>query len=110
MFVRSERSQGNFDSESQLERSNEKFLAPGDRIIGVQYRRVRVQGHNSATMDSPFLDKKSQWRKYYRVDFPRTADNLEVDILEAELDEAPVVAGIRADVPGEFKLDVYHSM
>lgn len=94
---------------TQSERSNGKTLKIGDRIIGVQYRRVRVQGWNSKAAGSLFVDKKSWWKKYYRLDLLRTVDNLEVDILTAELDETPDISDIREDIPAEWEMDVCRS-
>jgi nucleoside phosphorylase len=96
-------------SASQSERPTKKFLAPGDRIIGVQYRRLRIEGHSSSSIDSSFLDETTRWRKYYNLDFPRTAEDLDVDILEARLDEAPDIAAIREDIPVEYEMEVYQS-
>jgi len=105
-----ERSLNSSDFGYQRGRSNDKFPTIGDQIVGVEYRRVRVEEYDSATVDSSSLGEKSWWRKYYHHDVPHTADNLEVDILKVELEKSPSVADIRDDVPGEYEIDVYHSV
>lgn len=107
----SEQSTQSVDSTSSADsnRSSDKTLKVGDRIIGVQYRRVRVQGWSSKDMPAVVVDKKSWWKKYYRLDQIRAAENLEVDVLTAELDETPTASDIREEMPSNWRIDVCRS-
>jgi len=61
------------------------FATPGNRIIGVRYRRVRLRGLRSSTVGPASLDQCARWKRYSRADPYR--GNPEIDILEASLDD-----------------------
>jgi hypothetical protein len=75
-------------------------LSPGDRIIGVQYRRLKFKPINSAEHEVPTLEN-GRWRKY-DCNYTRGDDS---DILEATLD-----GGIELeDLDDEYTYQVYRS-
>jgi hypothetical protein len=80
------------------------FSTPGNRIIGVRYRRVRVRGFRSSTVDSAFLDNCGRWKRYCRGDAYR--GNPEIDILEASLDDTSALE----DLQDEYNdhVDIYY--
>jgi hypothetical protein len=78
-------------SKSKSEEQNAKFLAPGDRIIGVQYRRVNFKGFKSADIGLPHLETKNRWKKYTGGDIVR--GDME-DVLEANLESTPTLDGL----------------
>lgn len=73
-------------AKEKAEKQNAKFLAPGDRIIAVQYRRIKFKGYKSDSVDGAFLDNPGRWKKYTGTDVDRGDGE---DILEATLEEKP---------------------
>jgi len=70
---------------------NAKFLAPGDRIAAVQYRRIKFKGYKSENGDGAFLEKGCRWKKYTGTDVDRGEGE---DILEATLEQKPMLDGL----------------
>jgi hypothetical protein len=64
---------------------NAKFLAPGHRIIGVQYRKVKFAGWRKADVGSAFLDRNSRWEKYTGDAHTRGE---KIEIIEATFDDS----------------------
>ena len=73
-------------------------LSPGDRIIGVQYRRIHVRSFNSSKVDAARLDKTSCW-KIYDLKARRSGegDSLEAELSSTSLDE----------LEDEYEFDMY---
>jgi hypothetical protein len=78
-------------AKERTEKQNAKFLVPGDRIVAVQYRRIKFKGYKSANVDGAFLEKGSRWKKYTGTDVVRGDGE---DILEATLEEKPMLDGL----------------
>jgi nucleoside phosphorylase len=80
------------------------FATPGNQIIGVRYRRVKLRGFRGSTVGSAFLDRCGRWKRYSRADPYR--GNPEIDILEASLDDASPLE----DLQDEYNdyLEVYY--
>lgn len=60
------------------------FITPGNRIIGVRYRRVQCRAFRGSTVDSAFLQPCGRWSRYVIEDSKR--GNEKPDSLEAILD------------------------
>ena len=67
-----------------------KFIAPGEQVFAVQYRKVRSKWFARNTVDEMTLAKKTWWEKYDR---PRYLQSKEEDMLEVELGDEVVLEG-----------------
>jgi nucleoside phosphorylase len=76
-------------------------LSPGDRIIGVQYRRLRFKSFKSAGNQVPTIEN-GRWQKY---DLDNTDRGNADDSLEVSLDDHFDLD----DLDDEFKFEVYTS-
>ena len=79
------------------------FSIPGNWIIGVRYRRVKVKGFYSSKVDSAFLNQCGRWKKYVIYD-PNRKDE-EADILESQLDDDIALD----DLLDGYNVDIYRS-
>ncbi|KAK2855583.1 hypothetical protein FQN49_005047 [Arthroderma sp. PD_2] len=63
-----------------------KFMAPGEQVCALQYRKVRLRWLSSRRMDKAFLSKNPRWVCYERSrdDKEGEEDMLEVEIAELE--------------------------
>ena len=79
------------------------FSTPGNRIIGVRYRRVRIKRVDSSEGYPPALTYCARWKRY--IGNPDRTSG-EPDCLEATLDvESPL-----KDLMDDFEdIDIYHS-
>jgi len=89
------------------EQSTERLLAsrglgPGDRIIGVRYRKLRFQRFRKAQADEAYLDQGAWWKEYYNNS---TQDDDE-DSLQVTLDEETSIENLLED---EVDFEVYES-
>jgi hypothetical protein len=80
------------------------FSTPGNRIIGVRYRRVRFRGFRSSSVDSAFLEHCGRWKKY--IDDDENRGNEQPDSLEATLDDRSVLEDLRQ---GYDSIGIYHA-
>jgi hypothetical protein len=67
---------------------NAKFMAPGDRIIGVQYRKLRLRGLKKKQVTSAVLAEKAHWETYLGDQKPRGPNNEPAEIIEVAFDES----------------------
>lgn len=66
-------------------KQNAKFMAPGERIIAVQYFPVKFKGWMSKEVDKAFLDRPDVWVRHLgKLDIVRGENE---DVLEASLGE-----------------------
>ena len=87
-------------NESDPTRFASHDLRPGDRIIGVQYRRIRLRSFNSSKVDAAQLEKVSLW-KMYDLKARRSGDD---DSLAAELATTSL-----DELEDEYEFDMYCS-
>jgi|SRR5579859_3863608 len=71
---------------------NAKFLAPGERIIAVQYKRVGVRGWFRKDVDASFLEKPGVWAKQFGFDVVRGTNE---EIIEAVVEECNTTEYLR---------------
>jgi hypothetical protein len=64
------------------ETSATSFLAPGERVIGIQYRKLHFELFSSSKVDTASL-KPNQWVMFFGGD--RSGSN---DVLEADLEDS----------------------
>lgn len=76
-------------------------LRPGDRIIGVQYRRLRCQKFSSTKVDAAYLERSGRWTQYNRLG---NRDDDE-DSLDVYLDDDVPLSELKR----EYDFDVYKS-
>ena len=72
------------------QRSKRQFLAVGEQICAIQYRKLRFKWYSSRDMDKATLEKENRWKIYWdmRGQEPGTHDVLESDLqAELELDD-----------------------
>jgi hypothetical protein len=67
-----------------VEDEQRKFVAPGEQVYAVQYRKVTWRWFSSDKVDKMKLGNKSWWEKY---DGPRGLQDEPDDILEVELED-----------------------
>jgi hypothetical protein len=67
-----------------------KFIAPGEQVFAVQYRKVRSRWFASNTVDKMTLAKKTWWEKYDR---PRYLQSKAEDMIEVELGDEVAFEG-----------------
>jgi len=68
----------------RIEDEQRQFIAPGEQIYAVQYRKVRCRWFAGNKVDEMTLAKKSWWERYDR---PRYLQSEIEDIIEVELEE-----------------------
>jgi hypothetical protein len=67
-----------------------KFIALGEQVFAVQYRKVRSRWFASNTVDNMTLAKKTWWEKYDR---PRYLQSKAEDMIEVELGDGVAFEG-----------------
>jgi len=67
-----------------------QFVAPGEQVCALQYRKVCHRWHSSRKIDKAFLSKNSRWQAYDRSrdDLEEEEDIIEVETMELEEPEA----------------------
>ena len=68
----------------RIEDEQRQFIAPGEQIYAVQYRKVRWRWFASKKVDEMTLAKKAWWERY---DGPRNLQGEPEDIIEVELED-----------------------
>ena len=68
----------------RIEDEQRQFIAPGEQIYAVQYRKVRCRWFVGNKVDEMTLAKKTWWERYDR---PRYLQSEIEDIIEVELEE-----------------------
>lgn len=79
-------------SSGQAEDSQRQFVAQGEQIIAVQYRKVRFRFFSSKSVDSATLAKETRWERYDR---PRYLQSDMEDMIEVALDDDLSLKGDR---------------
>jgi hypothetical protein len=76
--------------------SSSSFIAPGERVIGVQYRKIKFRLFSSRSAESAFLENNpNRWKMFMGGDRAGSDDSLEADFEESmeiddlELDQEP---------------------
>tara|TARA_R110002003_G_scaffold2127_2_gene24112 strand:- start:3409 stop:4152 length:744 start_codon:yes stop_codon:yes gene_type:complete len=77
-------------SRGRIEDEQRQFIAPGEQIYAVQYRKVRWRWFSSKKVDKMTLATKAWWEKY---DGPRNLQGEPEDIIEVELEEEITLEG-----------------
>ncbi|KAI9775072.1 MAG: hypothetical protein M1839_001464 [Geoglossum umbratile] len=67
-----------------IEDEQRQFIAPGEQIYAVQYRKVRWRWFTSNKVDEMTLAKKAWWERYDR---PRYLESESEDMIEVELED-----------------------
>ena len=75
-----------------IEDERRRFIAPGEQIYAVQYRKVRWRWFTSNKVDEMTLAKKAWWERYDR---PRYLDSEAEDMIEVELEDEIDLEGDR---------------
>ncbi|KAF7172190.1 hypothetical protein CNMCM5623_004430 [Aspergillus felis] len=68
------------------------FVAQGEQIVAVQYRKVRFKFFSSKDIDKATLAKKTRWERYDR---PRYLQSNDEDMMEIELEDDFELGGNR---------------
>ncbi|KAI9859118.1 MAG: hypothetical protein M1813_007074 [Trichoglossum hirsutum] len=71
-----------------------RFIAPGEQIYAVQYRKVRWRWFTSNKVDKMTLAKKAWWERYDR---PRYLESESEDMIEVELEDEIALEGDRPE-------------
>ncbi|KAJ5740093.1 hypothetical protein N7533_012877 [Penicillium manginii] len=71
-------------SSGRAEDLQRQFVAQGEQIIAVQYRKVRFRFLSSKSVDNATLAKEARWERYDR---PRYLQSCMEDIMEVALDD-----------------------
>jgi hypothetical protein len=79
-------------SGGRAENRQRQFVAQGEQIIAVQYRRVRFRFFSSKGVDKAMLAKEAIWERYDR---PRYLQSDGEDMVEAALEDDPPFEGNR---------------
>jgi hypothetical protein len=61
------------------------FVAPGERIVKVEYRKLRFRAFRSFDVDSVFLETGSRWKTYAASRDAAGPDAVEVDLEEGSI-------------------------
>lgn len=61
------------------------FVAPGERIVKVEYRKLRFRTFRSSDVDSAFLESRSRWKTYAASRDAAGPDAVEVDLEEGSI-------------------------
>jgi hypothetical protein len=61
------------------------FVAPGERIVKVEYRKLRLRTFRSCDVDSAFLESGSRWKTY-----AASRDAVGPDMVEVHLEEGSI--------------------
>lgn len=77
-------------SRGGAEDERRKFIAPGEQVFAVQYRKVRSRWFASNTVDKMTLAKKTWWERYDR---PRYFQGKAEDMIEVELGDEVAFEG-----------------
>ena len=70
--------------ESSTSRSTQ-YVAPGEQVYAVQYRKVQFQWFSSRTVDNAELEKGCRWKVY--TNYRSVSEDTENDVVEATLGE-----------------------
>ncbi|KAJ5970777.1 uncharacterized protein N7479_000695 [Penicillium vulpinum] len=79
-------------SNGRAEDLQRHFVAQGEQIIAVQYRKVRFRFLSSKSVDTATLSKDARWERYDR---PRYLQSDMEDMVEVELDDDLLLEGDR---------------
>jgi hypothetical protein len=74
----------------RMEDEQRQFMAPGEQIYAVQYRKVHWRWFASKKVDEMTLAKKAWWKKY---DGPRNLQGEAEDIIAGELEDEITLEG-----------------
>jgi hypothetical protein len=77
---------------NRIEDEQNQFIAPGEQIFAVQYRKVRWRWFTSNKVDKMSLAKKAWWERYDR---PRYLESESEDMIEVELEDEIALEGDR---------------
>ena len=75
-----------------IEDEQRRFIAPGEQVYAVQYRKVRWRWFTSNKVDEMTLAKKAWWERYDR---PRYLESESEDMIEVELEDGLALEGDR---------------
>lgn len=67
-----------------------RFIATGEQICAVQYRRIRFKWFSSRDLDRAVLEKENRWKIYWNIRGQEEGTN---DVLEADLQDELELAG-----------------
>ncbi|KAJ5101294.1 hypothetical protein NUU61_003516 [Penicillium alfredii] len=85
----------------QSARSLQKhFVATGEQVVAIQYRRLRFRWYSSRNLDRAALEK-NRW--HTRWNMRGEQDNAVDDVLEADLEDGPALK----DLPYQERVDVH---
>ncbi|KAJ5560185.1 hypothetical protein N7513_002584 [Penicillium frequentans] len=79
-------------SGGHAEDQRRQFVAKGEQVVAVQYRKIRFNFFSSKSVDKAILAKKARWERYDR---PRYLQSDPEDMLEVELDDDLLLGGDR---------------
>ncbi|KAF2185926.1 hypothetical protein K469DRAFT_664948 [Zopfia rhizophila CBS 207.26] len=74
----------------RVEDEQRRFIAPGEQMCAVQYRKVRWRWFASNKVDAMTLAKKAWWERYDR---PRYLESETEDMIEVELEDEIALEG-----------------
>lgn len=66
------------------ERVQRRFVATGEQVCAVQYRKVRFKWFSSHDLAKAALDRDNRWKVYWNV---RSQETRKDDVLEADLQD-----------------------
>ena len=80
-----------------------QFVADGEQICAVQYRKVRFKWFSSRDLDTALLEKETRWKMYWNIRGQEIGTN---DVVEVELHDELELEGDRekytSETQGEF--------
>jgi hypothetical protein len=80
-----------------------RFVATGEQICAVQYRKVRFKWFSSRDLDAAVLDKENRWKMYWNVRGKQVGTN---DVVEVDLQDELELEGdyekYTSEKEGEF--------
>jgi len=83
------------------------FVAPGEQVIAIQYRKLKFKWFSSRTLESAYLEKGNRWKVYLLGDKAEPGEDAKdvedvEDVVEAEFEE---IAAINVDGDHESFMD-----
>jgi hypothetical protein len=94
-------------SGGQAEDQKRQFVAKGEQVVAVQYRRLRFRFFSSKSVDKAILAKEARWERYDR---PRYLQSDAEDMLEVGLDDGLLLEGDRERIIAESGEIILSSM
>ncbi|KAI9863866.1 MAG: hypothetical protein M1813_003518 [Trichoglossum hirsutum] len=82
-----------------------QFVATGEQVCAVQYRKVHFKWFSSRDLDSAVLEKENRWKVYWNIRGQESGTN---DVLETDLQDELELEGDREKYTSEVECDFFY--